>query len=99
MSTVLDQEYIRQTEQKRLNLLKTAQERNRLGQFATPQALALEIADYAWKKLKNRKEKIKYLDPAIGTGSFFAAFLQSFPTSRIENGMGIELDGAYATAR
>ncbi len=96
MGKIIEQEYIRRVEQKRLDLLKTAQERNRLGQFATPPSLALDIAKYAWKKLKYRKDNLHFLDPAIGTGSFFAALLQTFPSSRIENGVGIELDEAFA---
>jgi adenine-specific DNA-methyltransferase len=92
MSTILDQEYIRQTEQKRLDLLRTSRERNRLGQFATPPALALDIAKYAWENLKHKQETFRFIDPAIGTGSFYAAFLQTFPETSIESATGIELD-------
>jgi hypothetical protein len=46
--TVLDDaEAQRQIVQKRLDAAKTATERNRLGQFATPSNLALDIARYA----------------------------------------------------
>jgi adenine-specific DNA-methyltransferase len=92
MKAVLERESVRQLEQKRLDGMKTARERNRLGQFATPPELAHDIANYAWRLFKPRREKTRFLDPAIGTGSFFAAFLQTFPASRIENGTGIELD-------
>jgi hypothetical protein len=98
MSTILESESIRLAEQQRLDRLKTAQERNKWGQFATPPALALDIAKYAWSKLRNRKGMFCFLDPAIGTGSFYAAFLQAFPQERIQCATGIELDKAFAQA-
>jgi DNA-binding transcriptional ArsR family regulator len=90
MGTVLDSESVRLREQQRLDQLKTARERNRWGQFATPPALSLDIARYAWNKLRRRKGKFTFLDPAIGTGSFYAAVLQTFPQDRIERATGIE---------
>ena len=98
MTAVLDAEAIRLTEQRRLDLLKTAKERNRWGQFATPPQLSLEIARYAWDKLKHRKGGFRFLDPAIGTGSFFGAFRQTFPVDRIEAATGVELDRPFAEA-
>ena len=44
MSAVLEAESTRLAEQKRLDQLKTATERNQWGQFATPPALSLDIA-------------------------------------------------------
>jgi adenine-specific DNA-methyltransferase len=96
MRTILEQENVRQFEQVRLDKLKTLRQRNRLGQFATPPALALDIAKYASEQLKRRREKFSFFDPALGTGAFFAAFLQAFPARRIDCGMGIELDKAFA---
>jgi hypothetical protein len=96
MTAVLEVESIRLAEQKRLDRLKTAKERNQWGQFATPPALSLDIARYAWNKLRHRKGPFSFLDPAIGTGSFFAAFLQAFPHDRIDAATGIELDQAFA---
>ena len=49
-------------------------ERNRLGQFATPNALAIDIARYV-KSLIGDHSCIHFADPAIGTGSFFSAAL------------------------
>ena len=98
MTAILEAEATRLTEQHRLDLLKTAKERNKWGQFATPPILSLNIANYAWDKLKRRKGGFSFLDPAIGTGSFFAAFLQAFPHERIEAATGIELDKPFAEA-
>ena len=98
MTATLEAEATRLTEQQRLDQLKTAKERNKWGQFATPPVLSLDIARYAWDKLKHRKGGFSFLDPAIGTGSFFGAFLQAFPHSRIEAATGIELDKPFAEA-
>lgn len=98
MSAVLEAEATRLGEQQRLDQLKTAKERNQWGQFATPPALSLEIALYAWNTLERRKHSFSFLDPAIGTGSFFGAFRQAFPTERIETATGIELDKPFAEA-
>ena len=83
MTAILEAEASRLTEQSRLDRLKTAKERNRWGQFATPPALSLDIALYGWNKLRRRKGVFRFLDPAIGTGSFFGAFIQTFPNDRI----------------
>ena len=60
----------RQVEQIRLDGLKTAAERNKWGQFATPPELALNLARYA-RNLAG-ESAIRFLDPAIGTGSFYS---------------------------
>ena len=67
----------RQTEQTRLDSLKTAAERNKWGQFATPFELALSLARYAHKTLG--EGRLRFLDPAIGTGSFYSALSQAVP--------------------
>jgi hypothetical protein len=66
------------------------------GQFATPPRLAVEIASYAWSHCKGRKEPIRFLDPALGTGSFYSALRQIFPPEVIGAAAGIELDPAFA---
>lgn len=73
---------------------KTQAERNRLGQFATPAPLATEILRYA-KTILPAREKICFLDPAIGTGSFYSAFLNVFPKTRIQEALGFEIDPHY----
>lgn len=85
----------RAIEQTRLDATKSAVERNRLGQFATPYSLALEILGYS-KSLLPSNEKIRFLDPAIGTGSFYSALLQTFSLEQIESAVGYEIDRDYA---
>lgn len=75
---------------------KTQEQRNRLGQFATPPGLALEIIEYAFRLIPHH-EKIKFLDPAIGTGSFYSALLKIFPESRIATALGFEIDPSYGS--
>ncbi len=96
MATVAQQtiEGRRQTEQTRLDTLKTAAERNKWGQFATPFALALSLARYAQQTLG--EQKIRFLDPAIGTGSFYSALQQAVPAKAIEAATGFELDPLFA---
>jgi adenine-specific DNA-methyltransferase len=96
MSAVLEAEATRLVEQRRLDHRKTARERNQWGQFATPPSLSLEIAHYAWNILQRRKGGFRFLDPALGTGSFFGAFVQAFPKDRIAAATGIELDTPVA---
>ncbi|MGO8792856.1 MAG: Eco57I restriction-modification methylase domain-containing protein [Terriglobia bacterium] len=86
----------RREEQARLDSFKTAPERNKWGQFATPPELALSIARYAHSLLGG--ESVHFLDPAIGTGSFYSALLQVFPLDQIEGATGIELDPIFSQA-
>jgi len=80
--------------QSELDAGKTQAERNRLGQFATPTALALDILTYA-STLIPEDEPVRFLDPAVGTGSFFSAFRQVFPAGRIDSVLGFEVDTHY----
>src|SRR5713226_2592915 len=75
---------------------KTQPERNRLGQFATPTALALDVLKYAATLLPH-SENVHFLDPAIGTGSFYSALCKVFPTARISEALGFEIDPHYGT--
>jgi adenine-specific DNA-methyltransferase len=86
----------RQREQVRLDSLKTAAERNKWGQFATPPELALDLAHYAHALLG--KTPVRFLDPALGTGSFFSAALLTFGQERIAAATGVELDPLFAHA-
>lgn len=87
----------RVVKQKQLDASKNSLERNRLGQFATPNSLAIEILKYS-KALLLANEEIQFLDPAIGTGSFYSALLQLFPLEQIKNAVGYEIDQDYAEA-
>ncbi len=98
MASVLDTEMNRLVEQVRLDSLKTAEERNKWGQFATPPSLSADIAKYAWGRLRGRKGGLRFIDPAIGTGSFFSAVRSIFPTGRLSHAAGIELDPEFVRA-
>ena len=74
MLDVRSVELQRQAEQERLDSLKTPEERNQCGQFATRPPLAFSIAQYA-KEIWDRPDPVRFLDPAIGTGAFFSAAL------------------------
>jgi len=84
----------RLAEQQRLDSLKSAEQRNQWGQFATPPALAEEIVRYA----RSLTDRVRFLDPAVGTGSFYAALRRIFQSDRIEAAAGIELDPLFADA-
>ncbi|MXW48851.1 MAG: SAM-dependent DNA methyltransferase [Gammaproteobacteria bacterium] len=82
--------------QQNLDAAKTQAERNRMGQFATPTALARDILGYAKREL-DADTKVRFLDPAIGTGSFYSALLEVFPEECIDAAVGYEIDPHYAT--
>lgn len=86
----------RQAEQVRLDALKSAAERNKWGQFATPFELALSLARYA--SVMHGPWPLRFLDPAIGTGSFFSALSQTVPAKDIEAAAGVELDPLFTEA-
>ena len=80
--------------QESLDRQKTPAERNRLGQFATPTKLATDIIQ-ACKALLPTRQRVNFLDPAFGTGSFYSALLANFPESRLELARGFEIDRHY----
>ena len=82
----------RQVVQEGIDASKSAVERNRLGQFATPNALAIDIARYVDTLIDDRKRGIRFADPSIGSGSFFSAALALFGPKRIRIAVGIEVD-------
>lgn len=77
-----------------LDVQKTRAERNRLGQFSTPTALAVDILRYA-AELLPKDAPVQFLDPAIGTGAFYAALLSVLPALRIRAAVGFEIDPHY----
>lgn len=87
-------------EAKRLNLQalldeqKTSEDRNRMGQFATPTTLAREIVSHGVNLLPPG-ERVRFLDPGIGTGSFYSALLATTPAEQIERATGFEVDSHY----
>ncbi len=80
--------------QDRLDAAKSQEERNRLGQFATPTALAMDILTCA-RNMLPENAAIRFLDPAFGTGSFYSALNRVFPASRIAHAAGFEIDPHY----
>lgn len=80
--------------QNELDQQKTPEERNRLGQFATPTTLAREILAKACRYADQKK--IDFLDPAIGTGAFYSALLKTVPAHTIGACRGVEIDPHYA---
>lgn len=88
----------RMTLQAALDAQKSQRERNRLGQFATPPQLADDVLAYAATLLNGASENIRFLDPALGTGSFYSALLRTFPTEAIAAAEGYEIDAHYGTA-
>jgi len=74
---------------------KSLEERNRLGQFATPTALAQAILAHSLSFLP-AQQTIKFLDPVLGTGSFYSALQTMTSTQPIERACGIEIDPHYA---
>lgn len=91
---------IEQLEARRLKLQaaldaeKTSDERNKMGQFATPSALARDVLSYA-KSLRSASGEVKFLDPALGSGAFYAALLRVFGSERITEAQAFEIDPHY----
>ena len=77
-----------------LDAVKSPAERNRLGQFATPPALASQVvaAALAWLPAG---APVRFLDPAFGTGSFLSALLDLAPPERLRHLAGWEIDHHY----
>lgn len=88
----------RQAMQAAIDATKAAAERNRLGQFATPYALAIDIARYVASFVGTLKKSIRFGDPSIGSGSFYSAILAVCGAKRIKSAVGVELDPAFAAA-
>lgn len=82
----------------RLDALKSQRERNELGQFATPPFLAKQMAEYVRELWKNRGDRIRFLDPALGTGSLYSALRSTVAEGLIESAIGIERDSGFADA-
>ncbi|MCC6562060.1 MAG: SAM-dependent DNA methyltransferase, partial [Xanthomonadales bacterium] len=88
----------RQAMQAAIDSGKPAIERNRLGQFATPYPLAVEIARYVRSLVGSPEGGIRFADPSIGSGSFFSAALAVFGSDGIRSSIGVEIDSAFADA-
>ena len=92
--TLQDRETRRLAIQAELDGAKDQSERNRMGQFATPTELAVDILRYAKAQL-TETTSVRFIDPAIGTGSFYSALRRVFPEDRLANAVGYEIDPHY----
>jgi adenine-specific DNA-methyltransferase len=86
----------RQLEQARLDLAMGTKLRNRTGQFSTPNALADEIVRYCRDRWDVKPRPVRFLEPCIGTGSFFSSLQRAFPADMIQTAFGCELDDEHA---
>lgn len=94
MNSVEVHEDKRQVIQKQLDDQKTDVERNAMGQFSTPRRLALEILQET-KRLFPKRRKVRFIDPAFGTGAFYSALATAFPKTRIAAAKAFEIDPHY----
>ena len=78
--------------QKELDSLRSPNDRNKLGQFATPTQLARDVIAFGLTLLPESMP-IRFLDPAIGTGSFYSALAST--GRRVESARGYEIDPHY----
>lgn len=78
--------------QKTLDSQKNLSERNSMGQFATPLPLACSIM----KKAKTfcHKDVVNFIEPSIGLGSLYCAFLSVFGKNA-GHALGFEIDKHY----
>jgi adenine-specific DNA-methyltransferase len=94
MKSIMAIEEERLSLQSRLDAEKSAALRNQLGQYATPTDLASTLLSYAYQQMP-RDGQVRFLDPAIGTGSFYSALLREFDDRTIATAVGYEVDPHY----
>ena len=97
MQSTADIEQRRVALQADLDAARDRAERNRLGQFATPSQLAVAILSHA-RTLLGKHAKVRFLDPALGTGAFYSALLDVFSKNNVESAVGYEIDPHYGRA-
>lgn len=81
----------RQAAQADLDAARDGAARNRLGQFATPPALARALVRLGLQTLPPTAP-IRFLDPSIGTGALYSALLSEAGERPIQDALGVELD-------
>jgi len=86
----------RQAVQAAIDSSNSATDRNRLGQFATPPHLAIDIARFVGSHIGSGG--IHFADPAVGSGSFYSAAIAVFGSERIKSAIGVEIDVTFADA-
>lgn len=80
--------------QKKLDAQKNALDRNKLGQYATPSSLADSILKLGLSALPNNTD-VRFLDPAIGLGSFYDSLVRVGSDRNISKAYGVEIDPHY----
>jgi adenine-specific DNA-methyltransferase len=88
------QEEKRRALQAELDGRKSQAERNKLGQFATPTQLARDVLAYGLALLP-KSEPVRFVDPAIGTGSFYSALMSTCRRRTVASALGFEIDPHY----
>ncbi|MEI7899232.1 MAG: hypothetical protein WCK89_03200 [bacterium] len=73
---------------------KGATERNKLGQFSTPFLLASQMVKHAVSFLEPGT-RLRFLEPAVGTGVFYSALLRTVKAAQIGSATGCEIDPSY----
>jgi predicted RNA methylase len=91
MNMLDDTEAMRVELQRNLDAETPRSERTRLGQFSTPPRIARDLMKYVSECVSPRV-KIRFLDPAFGTGSLYSALLWAFKESKIDCAVGYEVD-------
>ena len=91
------QEATRLALQAELDSERSQLERNEMGQFATPPALAEDIVSFV-ETVRGEAGPIRFLEPSCGSGSFFSALLRGAGASRVGRAVGVELDPRFASA-
>lgn len=86
-----DRESVRCQLQAELDSEKSLNDRRALGQFSTPSRLAKEIVEFSAKLIPG---KIRFMDPAFGTGAFYSWIVSEFQT-QLETAIGYEIDPHY----
>ena len=81
--------------QAELDARRTRRQRNVMGQFATPGPLALEVLRSARDLTRGRTGRLRFMDPAFSTGSFYSALLGLFRRESIAAAYGYEIDPHY----
>ena len=94
MEQRVQHETLRLSMQTELDAKKTTQERNKLGQFSTPTVLACEVLSYGLGWVP-KGESIRFLDPAIGTGSLYSALRTTIGRRPMDVAKGYEVDPHY----
>ena len=94
MEQNIHHETLRLSIQTGLDSRKTPLERNKLGQFATPTVLAHEMLSFGLS-LMPQGQPVRFIDPALGTGSFYSALLATISNRTLESAKGYEIDPHY----